>query len=211
MTDVQLDRLASHRDAVRGFVLRLVRDEAVADDVTQETFFRAQRSSSPYRGTASEKSWLCAIALNLVRDRYRADARGREISTDAAVLEAVASDADAEQEVLQAEMAACLGEHMLQLPHPQYEVVALHDMGGLTHREIATLLGLSEGHSRVVLHRGRAALREILERSCILSLDGDPVPCERRPPSPEKAPLRFVDGEGAGTTGGGRGLPPGVE
>lgn len=197
MTDAQLDRLASHRDAVRGFVLRLVRDEAVADDVTQETFFRAQRSSSPHRGVASEKSWLCAIALNLVRDRYRADARGREVPTDAGVLEAVASGSDAEQEVLQAEMSACVAEHMLQLPRPQYEVVTLHDLGGLTHREIAALLGLSEGHSRVVLHRGRAALREILERNCILSLDGDPVPCERRPPSSAKARLRFVDGEGA--------------
>jgi RNA polymerase sigma-70 factor (ECF subfamily) len=197
MTDVHLDRLANHRDAVRGFVLRLVRDEAVADDVTQETFLRAQRSPSPHRGAASEKSWLCAIALNLVRDRYRAAARGREVPTDAGVLEAVASDSDTEQVILQAEMSACIGEHLLQLPHPQYEVVALHDLGRLAHREIAALLGLSEGHSRVVLHRGRAALRAILERNCILSLDGDPVPCERRPPSPEKAPLRFVDGEGA--------------
>jgi len=197
MTDVQLDRLAIHRDAVRGFLRRLVRDEAVADDVTQEAFLRAQRSSSPHRGAASEKSWLCAIALNLVRDRYRADARGREVPTDAGVLEEVATGSDAEQEVLQAEMSACVAEHLLQLPRPQYEVVALHDMGGLTHREIAALLGLTEGHSRVVLHRGRAALREILERNCILSLDGDPVPCERRPPSPAKAPLRFAGEEGA--------------
>ena len=194
--DVQLDRWVIHRDAVRGFVRRLVRDEAVADDVTQETFLRAQRSSSPHRGAASEKSWLCAIALNLVRDRYRAAARGREVPTDVGVLEAVASGSDAEQEVLQAEMSACIGEHLLQLPRPQYEVVALHDMGGFTHREIAALLGLTEGHSRVVLHRGRAALREILERNCILSLDGDPVPCERRPPSPEKTPLHFPGGEG---------------
>jgi len=197
MTDVQLDRLAIHRDAVRAFVRWLVRDEAVADDVTQEAFLRAQRSSSPHRGAASEKSWLCAIALNLVRDRYRADARGREVPTDAGVLEEVATGSDAEQEVLQAEMSACVAEHLLQLPRPQYEVVALHDMGGLTHREIAALLGLTEGHSRVVLHRGRAALREILERNCTLSLDGDPAPCERRPPSPAKAPLRFAGEEGA--------------
>jgi len=197
MTDVQLDRLVIHRDAVRAFVRRLVRDDAVADDVTQETFLRAQRSPSPHRGAASAKSWLCAIALNLVRDRYRANARGREVATDVAVLEEVASGCDAEREVLQAEMSACVAEHLLQLPRRQYEVVALHDMGGLSHREIAGFLGLTEGHSRVVLHRGRAALRAILERNCILSLDGDPVPCERRPPSPEDAPLRFAGEEGA--------------
>jgi len=197
MTDVQLDRLVIHRDAVRGFVLRLTRDEAAADDVTQETFLRAQRSPSPHRGEASERSWLCAIALNLVRDRYRADARRREIPTDAEVLEEVASESDAEQEVLLAEMSACVAEHMLQLPRAQYEVVALHDMGGLTHREIAALLGVTEGNSRVLLHRGRAALREILARNCTLSLDGDPVPCERRAPSPGKAPLRLAGENGA--------------
>ncbi len=53
-------------------------------------------------------------------------------------------------------------------------------MGGLTHREIATALGLSEAASRVYLHRGRKALRALLERDCILTLGDDPIPCERR-------------------------------
>jgi RNA polymerase sigma-70 factor (ECF subfamily) len=62
-------------------------------------------------------------------------------------------------------------------------VVALHDTAGLAHNEIALLLDISVANSRVLLHRGRAALREILKESCVLSFDGDDIPCERRPPA----------------------------
>ncbi len=61
-------------------------------------------------------------------------------------------------------------------------------MPRLTHPEIAALLDISEANSRVILHRGRKALRPLLEESCILSFDGDGIPCERRPPD---------DGEGS--------------
>ena len=80
-------------------------------------------------------------------------------------------------------MSSCIGEFVLKLPHPQGDVVALHDAAGLKHPEIASLLGISAANSRVLLHRGRAALREILGQNCVLSLRGDDIPCERRPPS----------------------------
>jgi RNA polymerase sigma-70 factor (ECF subfamily) len=170
-----------HRPAVRGFVLRLVRNEALAEDLAQETFLRAQRSASTHRGEASVRSWLCAIALNLVRDHFRSAGRSPEASLDAGVLEqVVSSDDDAEEAVLRTEMSACIAEFMARLPSPQYDVLALHDAAGLTHAEIAAQLEISVANSRVVLHRGRAALREILKENCILSFDADGTPCERR-------------------------------
>ncbi len=81
---------------------------------------------------------------------------------------------------MQKEMATCIGRYVLQLPERQLEAVALHDMGGLGHAEIALHLGISEGNARVLLHRGRAALRRILEEHCVLSFD-DSIPCEPRP------------------------------
>ncbi len=174
--------MVEHREAVRRFVLRHVGNEAIADDLTQETFLRVQRSSGTYRGDASPRSWLCAIALNVVRDHFRAAGRlGGETSPDPTEPEELPSGEDGERALLESEMSACIGEYLLELPRPQYDVVALHELAGLTHSEIASVLGISLANSRVLLHRGRAALREILRRNCTLSFGDDGVPCVRKP------------------------------
>jgi RNA polymerase sigma-70 factor (ECF subfamily) len=172
--------MAVHRPLVRAFVLRHVGDEALADDLTQETFLRVERSSSSHRGEASERSWLCAIALNLTRDHFRASGRLPTATSAPQALEALDSGEDGERALLESEMAACVGEMLFQLPQPQHDVLALHDMAGLTHPEIASVLDISVANSRVLLHRGRAALRRILEQNCTLSFDGDTIPCERK-------------------------------
>jgi RNA polymerase sigma-70 factor (ECF subfamily) len=181
MSGIPLDSLARHHEAVRRFVRRLVRDQALAEDLTQETFLHAQRSASAHRGEASERSWLCAVALNVVRDHFRATACRPGAAPDPAILDQLPSHED----ILQAEMSACIAELLSQLPRPQYDVVALHDGAGMSHGEIATILDISPANSRVLLHRGRAALREILKENCVLSLDGDAIPCERRSPKCE--------------------------
>ena len=161
-------------------MLRRVGDEALADDLTQETFLRVERSTSPYRGEASVRSWLCAIALNLIRDHFQRAARIPVTTFEPRALEDVDSEQDIERVLLESEMAACVGEFLLGLPQLQHDVLALHDMAGLTHPEIAAVLEISVVNSRVLLHRGRAALREILKENCRFSFEGDAVPCERR-------------------------------
>ena len=178
--EVWSESVELHRAPVERFVRRLVGDEALAEDLCQETFLRATRSSSSHRGEARLRSWLCAIALNLVRDHYRALERRPALATDPALLDELPSGEDLETAVQKAEMAGCIGEYLSALPEPQCQVVALHDMAELTHAEIAELVGISVANSRVVLHRGRARLRELLRRNCILS-PGDTIPCQRRP------------------------------
>jgi RNA polymerase sigma-70 factor (ECF subfamily) len=172
--------MAAHRPLVRGFILRHVGDETLAEDLVQETFLRVQRTRRPHRGEASQRSWLCAIALNVIRDHFRA--AGRLPGEDAipAPAQVPASEEDGERALLETEMAACIGEFLLQLPRPQYEVVALHEMAGLTHGEIAAVLDVSEANSRVLLHRGRSALRALLRENCELRFGADAVPCERK-------------------------------
>ena len=177
----QPDDLSAHRPLLRAFILRLLGDATLAEDLAQETLLRAHCKQEEYRGEASIRSWLCAIALNLVRDHYRKSGRSPVTTNDEKALQELPAVDDPEATLLESEMAACIGEHMLQLPRPQYEVVTLHDAAGLNHTEIAGLLGITVANSRVLLHRGRSALREILEANCALSFDGDPVPCERKP------------------------------
>ena len=181
MIETSLENLTEHRQSVRGFVLGLVHDEALAEDLTQETYLRVQRSADSYRGEASERSWLCAIALNLVRDHFRAAARIPDSTTDPDTAQVMAAGSEnVETNVLKKEMSSCVGEFLIQLPQQQYEVLAFHDMAGLSHKEIAAQLNISVANARVLLHRGRAALRTILEENCVLSLGEDVIPCERR-------------------------------
>lgn len=183
VTDKNHDDIANrtaHRDAVRRFLVSITGDPTLADDLTQETFLKAERARARYRGDASVKTWLFAIALNLARDHSRAAAR-RGVATDLEAAEDLPSaELGAELAAMQKEMSTCIGRYVLQLPGRQREAVALHDVGGLDHKQIARHFGISAGNARVLLHRGRAALRRILEENCILSFD-DRIPCEPRP------------------------------
>ncbi len=116
-----------------------------------------------------------------MRDHFRAAGRAPETASDDGVLKALDSGEDIEHGLLEKEMSECIAEHLARLPSPSCDVVALHDRAGLNHGEIARALDISQANSRVLLHRGRQALREILESSCVLSFDGDDIPCERRP------------------------------
>lgn len=84
-----------------------------------------------------------------------------------------------EGDALQAEMSGCILGHVTRLPERQREAVLLHHFAGLSHREMAAALEISEGNARVILHRGLAAPRASLGRECILDFGND-IPCERR-------------------------------
>lgn len=178
---VRESKAAHVREALRGFVLRLVGDEVLAEDLTQETFLRAGRTASPCRKTAAEQAWLYRIALNLVRDHFRSQARAPILVPDDSSLAQRPSEEDVEQGVLQTEMSDCVLEYLYTLPSPQQEILILHDMIGLTHSEISRVLHISEANARVLLYRARAMFRSVLEQNCILAFHGDPIPCERRP------------------------------
>lgn len=171
--------LAQHRDALVHFIRRMVGDGALAEDLAQESLLRAEQNRASYRGQASPRTWLFAIALNACRDYFRSDARNRERAVDLSAAERLPANVDLEQTLAQTEMGTCISAYLFQLPERQREVVALHDMGGLDHEEIGRLLGITEPNARVLLHRGRAALRALLEKHCDLAFD-DAIPCEPR-------------------------------
>lgn len=173
---------AQHRQAVRRLVFRLVRREALADDLTQETFLRAQSSASTCRDRSAEQSWLYSIALNTVRDHFRAQGYGPHVIAEDDLVRQQPSNHSVEDVALQAEMSDCILEYLERVPSPQQEILVLHDMVGLKHKEISKTLDISEGNSRVLLHRARSLFRSILERNCVLTFEGDSIPCERPPP-----------------------------
>ena len=173
-----VEGLAAHRKAVRGLLLRLTGDPALAEDLAQEALLRAVRAFPRLRREASPGTWVTAIALNLARDHFRAAKRAPEtLGLDDALEASV--EATAENDVLQAEMSACILGHVARLPTGQRRAVLLHHFGGLGHAEIARQLGGSEGNARIILHRGLTTLRQSLSEGCVLDFR-DPIPCERR-------------------------------
>ena len=168
---------SDHTGVVRGFIFKLIGDAALADDLTQETLLRAHASASKFKGKASKTTWLCAIALYVVRDHYRATARRPTLISDPQALTRLGSGEAVVDDLLQDEMDSCIRQYLLRLPDRQRDVVALHDVAGLAHREISSVLDISEGNSRILLHRGRAALKLLLAENCTLCFD-DSVPCQ---------------------------------
>ncbi len=180
------EQLAAHRNKVRGVLVRLVKDEAQADDLVQEALLRATRSAAGLRGEASPATWLTAIALNLARDHFRA-AKRTPLFTSLDQAEDVPAPDRPEADILQAEMSGCILGHVARLAGRQRQAVMLHHFAGLSHREMARTLGVSEGNARVILHRGLAALRASLGRECVLDFRDD-IPCDRgQPTSPATA------------------------
>lgn len=168
--------LAGHRAGLQKFVRRLVGNPDVTEDIVQETLLRALSTASGFAGRSQPATWLSAIALNVLRDHFRRLA-SRPLLDEGALAELPADEPDALVGLMKGEMGACIARQLMALPARQREVLALHDMAGASHAEIAATLGIAEGHARVLLHRGRAALRQQLGDNCVLDFRCQDAPC----------------------------------
>ena len=136
---------------IYAMALRMTGSQADADDVVQDTFIRAFKYIKKFRGDSSVSTWLCRIAINLTRDLAKKQKRIKpEIEVDVA--------APARDIMVQKKLEQALGV----LPEGFREVLVMHDVVGMGHGEIATVLGVKEGTSKSQLHKARARMREIL-------------------------------------------------
>lgn len=135
------------------YALALSRDETAAEEITQETFFKALSAIDSFRGDCQFRVWLCQIARNqyltLCRERKRF-AEGKAEPADGGVEERFA-DADAAKRL-----------HVLLhgLPEPYKEVFSLRTFGELPFAQIGELFGKTENWARVTYFRARQKLKE---------------------------------------------------
>ncbi len=163
------------------YLLRQVRDAALAEDLLQETLLRVARGLPSFDGRASVKSWAYAIATNVVRDHFRRHA-GQGPSAELKDAENLPDDARTpEEDIAIAQMNACVREVVEALPEDYRKAVVLHDFNGMSARETAAACGCSEANAKVRIHRGRSRLRQALEQECELYRDADNVlRCHRK-------------------------------
>jgi len=159
-----------HQDRVYRLVVRMVRDAAVAEDITQETFLKAYRALPSYDPHWKLGSWLLKIAHNATIDhlrRQRLDTRPLEAPVDedaAGPIDTLADESlpSPEQSARGRALARELQRAVEALEPAYRELVLLRFQEGLAYQEIAAITGLPLGTVKVRLHRGRKRLAEAL-------------------------------------------------
>jgi RNA polymerase sigma-70 factor (ECF subfamily) len=146
---------------------RLLGDPSDAADATQEVYLRVVRSVLGFRGDAAFGTWIHRVTVNVCMTalRRRGDVRARGQSAgvlDASFDELVAEDASPEDRVTTADLARRTARALAELPEDAREVVVLRDVQGLSTKETAELLGITEGAVKVRLHRAHVRLRELV-------------------------------------------------
>ncbi len=162
---------------VRKFVLGLVKDEWVADDLIQETFLRIQGNLTTLKDPSKLSSWIFRIAYNLCQDHFRQSKKSRkEESIDQEetgdLKEALAQKGpDIQKELEQRQMGECVQNQMNLLPESLRTVVFLFDIMEFNQQEIGDILGITIKNVKVRLHRARKKLKIILEEKCTFEKD----------------------------------------
>ena len=152
----------------------MVSSEAVAEEAVQDTWLAVVRGIERFEGRSSFKTWLFHILANRVRSAATREQRNAPVESphtvDPARFDAHGQWADplerwaVSEDRLQAALWAPILKAALEsLPSRQRAVVVLRDVEGLTSEEACTILGISAGNQRILLHRGRSRLREMLD------------------------------------------------
>ena len=150
---------------------RLLVDPADAADATQEVYLRVVRSVLGFRAESTFGTWLHRVTVNVcaTAQRRRGDVRARGQVAGVTAFAApdspdeLASAEDTEGRVADRDQARRLAGAIGALPQDARAVVVLRDVQGLTTKETATMLGISESAVKVRLHRAHAKLRELVD------------------------------------------------
>nr|HEX4317891.1 RNA polymerase sigma factor [Kofleriaceae bacterium] len=150
-----------------GYLVKMARSRAVADDLLQHTFLKVHRARAAYVRGADPVPWIYAIAHRTFLDEARRVARGKERAAGDDVPEVAAGitgesddrrdDARADLDLAGVAMAA-----LAELPEQQREAVVLTKLEGKTVAEAAEIAGTTVGAMKVRAHRGYEALRRLL-------------------------------------------------
>jgi RNA polymerase sigma-70 factor (ECF subfamily) len=161
--------VSDNQDRIYASVLRHVRDEHKAMDITQEAFIQAFRAIDTYEDRARFSTWLYRIAMNLITSHYRhegAQKRGgskKETSLNIEGMPEPGADQRTPDDMVAAEDIGVLVRAAIDELEDEYrDVVVMRDLQGLSYEEVAETLNIAPGTVRSRLHRGREKLREKL-------------------------------------------------
>ena len=156
--DLRTDILP-HRDRLYRLALNITMNTAEAEDVVQDVMLRAWERRAEWDTIDNMQAWLMQICKNLALDRKKHLDRQQPLSTHLSALNPQPSTLTPHPYDSH-ESFSLLHQLIATLPPPLDDLVRLRDIEGLSYRDIATQLHLTEDQVRVYLHRARTKLKE---------------------------------------------------
>jgi RNA polymerase sigma-70 factor (ECF subfamily) len=153
-----------HARRLFSLVVRMIGSVDDAEDLLQEVFLQAHRKLSGFRGDSALGTWLYRLTMNHCLDHLRGRQARMNRATDSL------DDDGAEEPIARAPIVPApvsrldLERAIEMLPDGARAAFLLHDVEGFEHREIAQILGISEGTSKSQVHKARMKLRAILSQ-----------------------------------------------
>ena len=145
---------------IYSYAMTLAKKQYIAEEITQETFYKAFTAKNTFRGEADIMTWLCAIAKNLFFDEMRRQSKNAEMVAD--------TDADSginiEREMEHKDASYRIHLALNELEEPYRKVFELRIYGELSFRDIGILCEKTENWARVTYHRAKLKLQE---RMCV--------------------------------------------
>lgn len=154
-----------------GYLVRMARERALAEDLLQQTFLKVHRARAAYVRGADPVPWIYAIAhrtfLDEARRGRRAAVRVGEVETLPEVPAGLTGESDDRRDEVRGdpELMAAAIDALAALPVAQREAVVLTKLDGKSVAEAAEIAGTTVGAMKVRAHRGYVALRKLLGKS----------------------------------------------
>ncbi len=149
-----------NREGIFRYLLGMTKNIGAAEELCQETFFRAYMNFSSLRKRESASAWLCQIAKNTYFAWYNEQKKILPIEQEVTDK----SETDIEQELIRRETAQRVLRCLHELEEPYKEVFMLKVLGEQSLKDISTLFGKSESWARVTYHRARQKISERMKR-----------------------------------------------
>ena len=146
---------------VFSYVMTLARDRNDAEEITQETFFRAISTEKTFKGESESFTWLCAIAKNIFIDEKRRVSRQDDELSE----ELPDTNKGIEEKLTDRDQSLKIHLILHKLEEPYKEVFQLRIFGELSFAEIGSIFGKTETWARVTYHRARLKIKERMDEN----------------------------------------------
>lgn len=162
--------VARYKGRLFSFILRMVKDPDLAEELTQETLIRVYIHAAKYREIARFSTWVFTIATNLVRNKMRQRSRrpwtvslNPAPDDDEMPIDPADDRADASAEIQRAELAELINEATARIPEKYRVPFLLREVEQLSYEEIQQVTGLKLGTVRSRINRARNRFRQLIK------------------------------------------------
>jgi RNA polymerase sigma-70 factor (ECF subfamily) len=146
-------------ETVNKYLFCLTHNDDIAEELTQETFYKAVNKINTYKGECKMSVWLCQIAKNLWYDQCRKNKK--IVNMQEEEMFGLQDTNITEEEVISNEEKLSLYKKMQNLDEKTREVMYLRITGELSFKEIGVILNKTENWARVTFYRGKNKLKEV--------------------------------------------------